>query len=244
MNRRTRRRVYAVAVAAAIGLGAPWWGPPLLSRIEAFRVRSVSVAGTRFVSEFDVLRRAAIPDSASVWNDPTNWEVRVEADPLVADAEVVRSGASGLEVRIREVEPVALVPTPELVPVDREGRLLPLDPARAGLDLPILHLEAAGAGERIEGSEARRLLELLTRLREAEPGFVARASELRLLEGGGAEVFLTEGPEGCERVRLPLDEPVRALERIGLVLSVRDSATVAVDARFDGQVVVTTGGAS
>lgn len=239
MNRRTRRRVYAVALAAAVGLGATWWGPPLLSGIDAFRVRSVTVTGARFVEASEVLGRAGVPDTASTWDDPTAWEQRVEEDPLVEEAEVVRTGMSGLEIRVREVEPVALVPTPELVPVDREGRLLPLDPAKVGLDLPILDLEPAPGADRLEGTDAARLLELLARLREAEPGFVARASELRLLEGDGAEIFLTDGPAGCERVRLPLERPLRALHRVGLVLSARDSAVSMVDARFDGQVVVT-----
>lgn len=239
MNRRTRRRAYAVAVAAAIGLGAPWWGPPLLSGIDAFRVRSVTVTGARFVPESEVIGRADVPDTASVWDDPTGWEQRVEEDALVEEAEVVRTGMTGLEIRVREVEPVALVPTPELVPVDREGRLLPLDPARTGLDLPILDLEPSRGADRLEGADAGRLLDLLARLRAAEPGFVARASELRLLEGDGAEVFLTDGPAGCDRVRLPLERPLRALQRVGLVLSTRDSAVSMVDARFDGQVVVT-----
>ena len=78
-------------------------------------------------------------------------------------------------------------------------------------------------------------------------GYPSPSDTPRLLErlaGAGAEVFLTEGPAGCERVRLPLDRPVRALERVGMVLSTRDSAVAAVDARFAGQVVVTRRGAS
>lgn len=244
MNRRTRRRVYAVGVAAAVGLGAPWWGPPALSRVDAFEVREVGVTGTRYVPEDEVVARAAIPDSASVWDDPGGWETGVASHPLVEEADVVRVGMSRLEIRVREVEPVALVPTPELVPVDRGGRLLPLDPAVAGLDLPILGVAATRESGRLGEGDARALLDLLVRLEEAEPGFVARTSEIRPLAGAGAEVFLTEGPAGCERVLLPLDRPVRALERVGMVLGTRDSAVAAVDARFAGQVVVTRRGAS
>lgn len=244
MNRRTRRRVYAVSVAALVGLGAPWWGPPALAGFDAFRVREVAVSGARFVPHDEVVRRAAIADSASVWDDPDPWEAGVESHPLVAEAEVLRVGASRLEIRVREVEPVALVPTPELAPVDRDGTVLPLDPAAAGLDLPILSVDVPEGADRIEQGEGRRLLELLVRLREAEPGFVARTSEVRGLAGRGAEIFLIEGPAGCRSVRLPLERPLRALERVGMVLASRDSAVASVDARFDGQVVVEEGGAS
>lgn len=244
MNRRTRRRVYAVSVAAVVGLGAPWWGPPLLSRVDAFEVSEIGVSGTRYVPVDEVVRRAAIPDSASVWDDAGAWEAGVEDHPLVDGAEVVRAGMSRLEIRVREVEPVALVPVPELVPVDRKGRILPLDPASAGLDLPILSVAASPDGERLGEGDARALLELLVRLSEAEPGFVAHTSEIRPLAGEGVEVFLTDGPVGCERVRLPLDRPLRALERVAMVLGTRDSAVSVVDARFDGQVVVSERGAS
>lgn len=244
MNRRTRRRVYAVSVAAAIGLGAPWWGPPVLARFDAFEVREVGVTGARYVEDGEVLRRAAIPDTASVWDDDGPWEAGVEGHPLVDEADVVRAGLDRLEIRVREVEPVALVPTPALVPVDRSGRLLPLDPADAGLDLPILGVEAAADGGRLTDTGARRVLDLLVRLREAEPGFVERTSEIRPLAADGVEVFLTDGPAGCESVRLPLDRPLLALRRASLVLSTRDSAVAMVDARFEGQVVVRERGTS
>ena len=244
MNRRTRRRLYAVTVAALAGLGAPWWGPPALAHVDYFTVDDVSVTGNRFVPADEVVHRAAIPDSASVWDDSAPWEASVEDHPLVEDAEIVRAGAGRLEIHVREVEPIALVPTPELRPVDRRGRLLPIDPAAAGLDLPILGVPTAGESVRISEEDGRRLLELLVRLREAEPGFVDRTSEIRSLPGGGAEVYLTEGPAGCRSVRLPLERPVAALERVGMVLASRDSAVVSVDARFDGQIVVTGGGAS
>lgn len=244
MNRRARRRLYAVSVAALVGLGAPWWGPPALARFDVFRVDEVSVTGNRFVPADEVVRRAAIEDSASVWDDPASWEAAVGEHPLVEGAEVVRAGATRLEIHVREVEPVALVPTPELKPVDRRGRVLPLDPAAAGLDLPILVVTVPEGSATIAGGEGRRLLDLLVRLREAEPGFVDRTSEFRPIAGGGAEVYLTEGPAGCRSVRLPLERPIAALERVGMVLASRDSAVVSVDARFEGQVVVEEGGAS
>jgi hypothetical protein len=244
MTRRTRRRIYAVAVAAAVGLGAPLWAPPLLSDVELFRVEKVEVTGVRYVSPAEVLRRADVEEGASVWDDPSGWASRVRAHPMVRDAEVLRTGIQRLEIRVREVEPVALVSTPELTPVDRRGRILPLDPARGGLDLPILHGEAAVEDGRITGPEVVSLLGILVALEEAEPGFVGEASEFRILEPGGVEVFMTSGEGTARRILLPRESPVRGLARIEMALGEHagSSELAGADARFDGQVVLRSEG--
>lgn len=242
MTRRTRRRIYAVGIAAAVGLGAPLWAPPLLSDVDLFRVEKVEVTGVRYVPPAEVLRRADVEEGASVWDDPSPWEARVREHPLVRDAEVLRAGIRRLEIRVREVEPVALVSTPELTPVDRRGRALPLDPARGGLDLPILAGEAAVEEGRVTGPEVRTLLEVLAALAEAEPGFVREASEFRLLPHGDVEVHMTGGRRTARRVLLPGDRPVRGLARIEMALGEHGGAGLAAaDARFEGQVVLRKG---
>lgn len=239
MNRRTRRRILVVATAAAVGLSAPFWAPPLLARMDAFRVEKVGVTGVRYCPPEEILRRADVAATASVWDDPSRWEARVREHPLVRDARVVRAGRHRLQIQVTEVEPVALVATPELVPVDGRGRTLPLDPAGSRLDLPIL----GGAGDirdgRVAEGDTRRLLETLVRLREAEPGFVEQASEFRGLEDGGVEVWMSVDAPGAAKVLLPESDPVRALGRVQMALGAHDGEPVAAaDARFDGQVVL------
>src|SRR5439155_1254147 len=61
----------------------------------------------------------------------------------VAEVHVVRQLPAALRIELREVEPAALAPRGSgprggpLVAVDAEGRPLPFDPARTGLDLPV-----------------------------------------------------------------------------------------------------------
>ncbi len=228
-----------VSVAAAVGLSAPVWAPPLLARMDAFRVETVGVTGVRYCPPEEIVRRADVEPDASVWDDPSRWEARVREHPLVRDARVVRTGRHRLEIRVTEVEPVALAATPELVPLDREGRTLPLDPAESRLDLPILGGEAEVRDGRLAEGEARRLLDVLVRLREAEPGFVGQASEFRALEHGGVAVWMGADADGARKVLLPGDRPVRALGRVEMALGAHDGGTVAAaDARFDGQVVL------
>lgn len=240
MTRRTRRRLYAVAMAAVVGLVAPLWAPPLLSDVELFRVEKVEVTGLRYVPPAEVLRRADVGEGASVWDDPSGWEARVRAHPLVREAEVLRTGIQRLEIRVQEVEPVALVSTPELTPVDRRGRVLPLDPARGGLDLPILDGEPAVEDGRVTGPDVVSLLEILVSLEEAEPGFVREASEFRLLADGGVEVFMASGEGTARRILLPRESPVQGLARIEMALGEHGGTSdlAAADARFEGQVVL------
>lgn len=239
MNRETRRRIWVVLAAVLLGTTAPAWAPPLLAGVPLFEVREVGVVGARYVPPDEIVRLADVEPGASVWDDPASWEQRVEAHPLVREARVSRAGARRLEIQVREAEPVALVATPELVPVDAGGRVLPLDPAESELDLPILAGGAEVRSGRIGGGSARRLLGALVELREADPGFVSQVSEVAAGPRGEIEVVLTRD-EACDRILLPAGEPVAALRRVEMALARRpDSVAVEVaDARFDGQVVL------
>ncbi|MDP2479854.1 MAG: FtsQ-type POTRA domain-containing protein [Candidatus Palauibacterales bacterium] len=244
MTRRTRRRVYVATMAAAVGAGAPLWAPAVLARLPGFRVEEVRVVGTHYVPPDRVASLASVEPDASVWDDPARWEARVRSDPMIADARVRRTGAHRIEIHVTEIEPVALVPTPDLVPVDSAGHLLPLDPAQADLDLPILGSGATVEGGHLSDPGSRRLLDVLDRLRSAEPGFVRSASQF-LRVPGGVEVFMTGGGD-ARRVYLPDSDPEAGLRRVEAALAARGggSSAARVDARFDGQVVVAGKGES
>lgn len=242
MSRRARRRLYVLGVAVLAGASAPAWAPPLLSGLPVFRVEAVEVVGTRYVPPDEIARLASVEEGASVWDEPGRWERRVRGHPLVRDARVRRSGLRRVEIRVDEREPVALAALPEVVPVSAEGEVLPLDPAEAALDLPLLTGPARVVDGRLRGGRSGELLGLLVRLRARDPEFVGQVSELRALPGGGIEVLLGVGaPAG--RILLPSSEPVRALRRVELALGRHGGSGAGArvgwaDARFDGQVVL------
>lgn len=256
-----------VVLAALIGAGSPMWAPPLLQTLPTFRVERVEVVGTRFLAPDEVAARADVPGDASVWDEPDRWRQRVEEHPLVERARVRRSGFHTLEITVEEVEPVALAAASgTLRPVSADGVVLPLDPARHGLDLPILLLggsaatsgtgdgaDGSGGGgpdtgdgegidvDHLEGVEARTLVRVLSRLRDEEPGFVAKISSLRVLEDGGIEVSMVEATH-AGTVLLPPEEPARALRRVELALGEQEGAVARADARFRNQVVLERAG--
>src|SRR5690625_1917167 len=160
---RVEGRRHWVAVAAVAGLialvtviaRAPSW----LRTMEAFAVERVQVEGTRYLAPHEALERSGISTGSNVFDDPAPWRAALLEHPLVAEVRIERRLPSTLVVTITEVEPVVLAPAPRLRPADRTGRVLPIDPSRASLDLPLLDVEA-GVGEdgRLADTVATRLI--------------------------------------------------------------------------------------
>ena len=240
MTRRFRRRLFVIGTAAVLGLGAPVWAPPVLATLPLFRVEDVSVSGIRFVGRNDVLELAAIAPSASVWDDAAEWEARIRSHPLVREARVHRDGIRGIEIRVTEVEPIAFVVGETLVPVDRDGWELPLDPAGHALSLPVLVGGAKLEGGRVMGVGAKDVLLALSQLKEYDSAFFEQISEVRAVDGKSLAIELIEsGRTG--RVLLRTADAVRGLRRVELALGHAASQQVsAADARFEGQVILRT----
>ena len=241
LTRRGRRRLFVVAVAGLLGLTVPRWVPRLLATLPAFRVEQVSVLGTRYVAPDEIKRRIALEPDASVWDDIGRLAERVRSHPLVRDATVRRDGLNGLSVTVVEKRPVALVATPELLPVMGDGRLLPLRPTEADLDLPIIR----GVTDVEEGvvvdAGVRRLAAALDALERYDPAFVSVVSEASLEEEGGLR-FLMLPTADAGVVLLPAEDPTDGLRRVSLALGrIEDRRVDRADARYRGQVVLAGG---
>ncbi len=241
MNRRTRRRLAVVATAAAVGVLSPTWGPALLRNVPIFQVEEVRVTASRFVPEAEVRKMAALDSTDSVWDDMRAREERLAAHPLIVDARIRRAGLHRLAVAVDEVRPVALVSNPELVPIDQDGRSLPIDPAGRPLDLPILG-GAELADGRVEPEAARRALDVLEQVSALDSAFTRRISELRPLRGSSVEFVLLPGSP-LERVVLPFRDPAEAFLRVGGAVSLAEARGPVreADARFENEVVIRMG---
>lgn len=238
MTRRTRRRLTVLALAAVAGAGSPLWAPPLLRTLPAFQVEQVEVTGAHFVVPEEVRARADIPRDASVWDDSDAWEARVRGHRLVEDVQVARRGWRTLEIRVSEVEPVALVTTRGVLrPVDRRGVLLPLDPTRHRLDLPLVRGEPEIRDDRVRSAAVLRELEVVWELVRRDSAFLARVSEVEPVRGEAVRMWMMdEAP--VERVLLPVVRPAEALGRVEAALGVAGPRAEAADARFEDQVVL------
>jgi hypothetical protein len=238
MTRRTRRRLFVIGGSALLGGTVPVWMPALFSSFPAFKVERVEVSGTVYVTPDQVVRLAGVSPDASVWDDPAEWEARVAAHPMIIEARVRRNGMHGVEIRVVEERPVALMATPTLVAVNAKGRILPLNPWETSVDLPIVRGEAEVHADVVVSQPHRDLAELLGRLGGYDAAFVEQISEIWRTEQGALEILMLPTAH-AGRIVLSAANPVQGLRRVELALNeAGDRRVELADARFQDRVVL------
>lgn len=226
---------------AVVGVLAPVYLPQALANVEVFRANDVETSGLGYVSRAEVLELAGIVPATSVWEPLEEFERRILEHPMVRSVTVERDLPDRLVIRIVEREPVGFVATPTLEPIDREGRFLPLDPARWTLDLPFLspRLDPAAEAGRPGPARLRMLASVAGAIRD-EGVFWTHASEIRETESGD---IVAEWGDPEVTFQLGRSTDVRRLqmgvEALQHALGTwKDRTPVAVDLRWAGQVVV------
>ena len=186
MNKRLK--IAGIALGALVVVASPWWGRAVLRHLDFFRVRRVEIDGTRYVSPDEIVSRLRIDTTQSLFDDVGPLEKRVREHPSVREVRIERKLPGTLLVRITENLPVALVQAANgLVAVDATGRSLPINPATADVDLPVLAVRDT------------LTLRVLGAVREHSPAIFARIGEVRRYPRGTSFYLLfklTESPNG------------------------------------------------
>ena len=220
-----RKRVRKVplvllALVVLVALLSPLW----LRRLDYFRVRRVEVAGVRYVQPGAVLDQLALDSTTTIWANLRPLEERLKHHPQVRDASISRRLPGTLVIHIVENLPVALVSSADgLRPVDRDGRLLPIEPSKTPVDLPI------------SARKDSTVLQMLDGVRVSNPALFARISEVQWDERGGLRVFLSgvtvRASAGCSAERFAEIVPVEQ------DLVRRGRHAVELDLRYRDQIV-------
>jgi cell division protein FtsQ len=218
----------AIAIGAFLLMLAPFWVPTFLRPLDFFRLRHVEVVGARYAEPRDILDRMNVDTLASVWDATPRLEARVRTHPLVREARVRRKLPGTLVVQLVEHTPIALVSTTGgFKAYDERGVALPIDPANADVDAPILSRPDSV------------LLRLLAAARVSQPALYRRLSEVRRERdgGGGNElVFVLDSIP----VRTPGDITLNRLADVELVeqdLARRRLRAAEIDLRYRDQVI-------
>lgn len=242
MTRAAKRRLGVLAVVTLGATAALLYGraAEALTGMELFRVEGIEVEGTHYLERDEVVAWAALPPDLSLWDDLGPLEERLAVHPLVREVRVRRRLPRTLVVVLQERQPVALYPGPVLVPVDAEGRRLPIDPAAHRLDLPLL---APGPDTRVLGPDELGVLAAeVARLAQLEPRMAASLSDAALDPWGDMELRL-DPPGVVLHYRPPLT-PAGLMQAARVLTDARERAPdrtiTVVDLRFGGQVVVRT----
>lgn len=196
----------------------------LISSLSFFSARAVEVRGLRYLAADDVVARLQVDTLQSVWQDLSLLRRRVLGHPQIRDVSLSRRLPGTIVVTVTENLPVALVSDARgLQPYAGNGRALPIDPARAGLELPVVF------------SADPRLLATLDRLRREQPAVFARVSE-GSRDSAGDLVLQLDG----FRVRAPLGVSGDGLTDIFPVefdLARRGLPVAELDLRYRDQVI-------
>jgi cell division septal protein FtsQ len=201
--------IFLIAIIMAGG-----WGVRSAARQMAFfRVRSVEIRGVRYLQPQEVLARLKVDTLMSLWDDLEPLRARVLHHPQVSGVVITRRMPGTLVVTVKENQPVALIQgSTGLLPYDSLGHVLPIDPTRTNLDLPIV------------ATSDPVLLKLVGAIRYTVPRVFARIEEVR--RSGRDEILLTlsSAPRtpamhdttngGTVRVRVPLGLSVERLADI------------------------------
>jgi cell division septal protein FtsQ len=230
-------------VLIAVIMTAAWGVRTAARQMAFFRVRSVEIRGVRYLQPNEVLSRLKVDTLMSLWDDLEPLRDRVRHHPQVTGVTITRRLPGTLVVTVEENQPVALIQGPTgFLPYDSVGHVLPIDPARTVLDLPIV------------ATSDPVLLKLVGAIRYTVPRMFSRIEEVR--RTGRDEILLTLSRSeaqrsramgdtaaargGTVRVRIPLGLSVERLADIFPVetdLARRQVHVGELDLRYRDQVI-------
>lgn len=219
-----RLKLAAFGIGALLVLTVPLWAPLLMRRMDFFRVRRLEIVGTRYIAASDIVSRANVDTTRSVWDPMAPIEARVKSHPGVEAVAIRRKLPGTLVITVTEYQPVALVPGPQGFRVfDERGVALPIDPSRVDVNAPVL------------ATPDVPLLHLLAGIRASIPELYAQVSELKRV-GKFELVFQLDDAPVRSMATVTLDE----LNQLGPVrddLRKRAVRVTELDLRYKNQVI-------
>jgi cell division protein FtsQ len=116
----SRWRAAVAVLVVLVLLASPLWGPPVLRRLEFFRVRRVEILGARYTAPSELLDRLRVDTTRSVWDPLDPLAARLRTHAQIESVTVTRRLPGTLVVRVKERHPVALVDAPVVTAAPRD----------------------------------------------------------------------------------------------------------------------------
>jgi len=211
-----------------------------------FTIKKVDLNRMEFIPEasLDSLCRSLFL-GRSILSDLSEEKKELSRQPLVRKVQCLRRFPDRIRIQIEERTPVALANVGELLPVDTEGYVLPLDIIRGGLELPIITPRSAvtlyheeGSGRIRLNKEGRQLLQAVLAFNRFAPEMLQQVSEFALNDAGKVTVVTLEHGLRVVMGRWVKRKNLDYLKWMLEELAGRDEIPELVDLSFEGQIVV------
>jgi cell division protein FtsQ len=192
--------------------------------LDFFRVRRLEIVGIHYIASSDIVSRANVDTTRSVWDPTMPIAARVKTHPGIQTVAVRRKLPGTLVITVTEYQPIALVPGPQGFRVfDERGVALPIDPARVDVDAPLL------------ATADVPLLRLLSAMRSAIPDLYQRVSELKRV---GRYELLFQLNDGLVRAMTTVSlDDLNQITPVQNDLRKRGASVVELDLRYKDQII-------
>jgi cell division protein FtsQ len=219
-----RARLALLGIGALLVILSPLWAPLLMRHMSFFRVRRIEILGAHYIAPSDILARLHVDTTASVWDPTGPLAARVAVNPAIQHVDVHRKLPGTLVVAVSERMPIVLVPASGGFRVyDDRGVVLPIDPSRVPVDLPV-------AAERDVP-----LFRLLAQMRAGLPLLYAKVSAARRVNGNEFQFELKSGVvRAMETVTL---ERLADIDPVAADLNRKQLLVAEIDLRYRDQVI-------
>jgi cell division protein FtsQ len=243
-RRKSARGLKLLLVLALTGLSC--YGADRLSISDYFKVRQVAVENTRNISKpgmESLCNRLLL--GRSMLSSLSEQKKSLEREPLVRRVRFHRRFPDRLTVEVEERQPVALLNAGELLPVDREGYILPLKNSVSRAALPILTPRGSALNSEGESGsrtrldrDGRVLLETALAFQRMAPDLLPMISEFTVNRQG--KITLVTMDDGVQVVmgKWLKPETLRYLKWMMGQLAMSEPKPREVDLSFDGQIIV------
>ncbi len=212
-----------------------------LTRTSLFGARTINVHGAAHLSRSDILRIAGIESGTNVFSfDAAAAERRLERDPWIADATIVKDLPSTVSVDIRERVAVAVVESGGILRlVADDGTLLDAAPLATGLP----HIASAEVGAPEPTTDAVRVAALA--VAAMAPPLRRQVSVVAILADGQLLVGLSSGAQVAYGPAVALVEKAQALRALLAYAAEQGMSLSSADVRVpSAPAVQLTGGTS
>lgn len=219
-----RLKLGLAGIIALLVITIPLWAPLVMRRMDFFRVRRLEIIGTRYIPTTDIVARANVDTTRSVWDPMGPLADRVRTHPGVQHVDVSRKLPGTIVITVTEYQPIALVPGPQGFRVfDERGVALPIDPSRVDVDAPVL------------AAADPALLHLLAGMKRSLAPLYSRVSELRRV--GTHELLFQLDDAPVRTMSTVTLEDLHQIEAVEEDLRKRAARVVELDLRYKDQII-------